>query len=272
MHMRRVSRGVVGVDLSTREQISKRYKRITRAVNAEFWNSNSDTAHSFYVGSYGRGTAAAASDLDVLLVLPREEYERYDSYRGNGQSRLLQAVKNAVLSTYPSTDIKGDGQVVVLNFSDDMKFELLPAFELLDCWGTSSGYDYADTHMGGRWLATHPKDEQDAMREKNKSSNGLLFDTCKHIRNVHDERYSSYKLSGIVIDSFVFSAMGAWRWCEAGSGEPAGAYEENLLKQYDYLTCNGYVPPSLRSPGAQQAVDARGSYECLGKILRYMAE
>lgn len=270
--MKRVSRGIVGIDLSTRELISKRYKRITKATNAEFWDLNSETAHSFYVGSYGRGTATAASDLDVLLVLPKDEYERYDSYRGNGQSRLLQAVKDAVLSTYPNTDIRGDGQVVVLKFSDGMKFELLPAFEHVDSWGTSGGYDYADTHMGGRWLATYPKDEQIAMKEKNRSSNGLLFDTCKHIRNVHDERYSSYKLSGIVIDSFVFSAMGAWRWCEAGDGEPAGTYEENLLKQYNYLTCNGCVPPSLRSPGAQQAVDECGSYECLGKILRYMTE
>ena len=34
-----------------------RYKEITKAVNRTFWNSESETDHSRYVGSYGRGTA-----------------------------------------------------------------------------------------------------------------------------------------------------------------------------------------------------------------------
>lgn len=34
---------------------SLRYKRITKAINTEFWDSTSETDHSFYVGSYGRG-------------------------------------------------------------------------------------------------------------------------------------------------------------------------------------------------------------------------
>ena len=38
-----------------RATISNRYHRITKAINQEFWNSTSDTLHSFYVGSYGRG-------------------------------------------------------------------------------------------------------------------------------------------------------------------------------------------------------------------------
>ncbi|WP_443606833.1 hypothetical protein [Alistipes putredinis] len=37
-------------------------------------------------------------------------------------------MKNAILQTYPNSDIHGDGQVVVINFSDGIKFEVLPAF------------------------------------------------------------------------------------------------------------------------------------------------
>lgn len=271
--MRCVGRNIVGVDADNRSLISARYKRITRAVNREFWDSSSETMHTLYVGSYGRGTATTASDLDVLLSLPRDEYERYDRYLGNGQSRLLQAVKDAVLATYPKSNIRGDGQVVVVDFSDGMKFELLPAFEQASGCDESNGYDYPDTHMGGRWLSTHPKAEQAAMKEKNKSSNGLLFDTCKHIRVLHAERCSSYKLDGIVVDSFVFAAIGNWRWCDDDSDtSPVGTYESSLLGEYNRMTGNGCVAPSLRSPGAQQVVDARGSYECLGEILRYMAE
>jgi hypothetical protein len=38
--------------------ISYRYRRITRQLNKDFWNTESETAHSLYVGSYGRDTAA----------------------------------------------------------------------------------------------------------------------------------------------------------------------------------------------------------------------
>jgi|ERR1017187_2746743 hypothetical protein len=38
--------------------ISMRYKRITRRLNTDFWNTTSDVSHSLYVGSYGRNIAA----------------------------------------------------------------------------------------------------------------------------------------------------------------------------------------------------------------------
>ena len=100
------------IPMDTRTIISTRYKTITKAVNREFWNSISETAHSLYVGSYGRGTAIDTSDIDILLELPRSEYDRYDIYKGNGQSRLLQAVKTAIQTSYPRSDVRADRQVV----------------------------------------------------------------------------------------------------------------------------------------------------------------
>ena len=52
----------------------------------------------------------------------------YTTY--NPQSRLLQVVKKAILESYPRSDVKGDGQVVVIKFSDGMKFEVLPALKI----------------------------------------------------------------------------------------------------------------------------------------------
>ena len=253
-----------------RNRISMRYKRVTKAINREFWQSESETAHSIYVGSYGRGTATDASDIDILAVLPRSEYEHYDAYRGNGQSRLLQAVKSSIKSTLPSTSIRADGQVVVMNFSDGMKFEILPAFMDVDRRGTET-YSYPDSNMGGNWRSTNPKAEQLAMKEKNKASNGLLFDTCKHIRAVHDERYSSYTLSGIVIDSFVYKAIGDWRWASGPSSSPKGTYEKKLLDEFNSLSVFGYRNFELLAPGSNQRVDVLNSMECLGKILKYMS-
>ena len=145
------------IDSDTRSLISTRYKTITKAVNGDFWDTNSETAHSRYVGSYGRGTAIDVSDLDVLVELPNEEYDHFASLTGNGPSRLLQAVKKAIQDTYPRTDVRGDGQVVVVQFSDGMKFVILPAFRHLNYLGEWDGtYIYPDSNMGGNWLSTNP--------------------------------------------------------------------------------------------------------------------
>ncbi len=70
------------IDQETRSIISKRYQRITKAINLEFWDSNSETAHSRYVGSYGRGTAIdmieeirSSADEKTVAVLNEVENE-----------------------------------------------------------------------------------------------------------------------------------------------------------------------------------------------------
>ena len=258
------------ITIDTRTTISTRYKAVTKAINREFWGSQSDSAHSFYVGSYGRGTAIDISDVDILVELPEDEYNRHSVYKGNGQSRLLQAVREAILNTYPRSDVRADGQVVKISFSDGMKFEILPAFATFG-WNSIT-YKYPDTNMGGNWRSTNPKAEQDAMSTKNKSSNGLLYDTCKHMRFLRDNYFKSYHLSGIVIDSFVYAAIGDWRWTppeESSSAAEAGAYEKML---YDYYFYNLRYSTTINAPGSNDYVDIKSSKECLGKVLWKMYE
>ncbi len=257
----------------TRSLISKRYHTISKAVNMEFWGSTSDTANSFYVGSYGRGTAINTSDLDVLVVLPETEYNRYNTMKGNGQSRLLQAVRTAILGLYPRSDIRADGQVVKVFFSDDMKFEILPAFENKPWNGIgNSTYRYPDSNMGGNWRSTNPKAEQEAMKKKNNSSNGLLYDTCKHIRYVRDNYFSSYHLSGIVIDSFVYQFIDGWQWVEYGdtSKTAPGTYENMLLDYLNQHIVYGHL--ALNAPGSNQTVLSSDSIECLKKVIHFIAQ
>lgn len=256
------------ISTEQRSAISYRYKRITRAINREFWNSESETAHSFYVGSYGRGTAIDTSDIDILVELPRDVYNQYDAQKGNGQSRLLQAVKNAILETFPRSNVRGDGQVVVVQFADDMKFEILPAFQHLDYWGNWVGtYDYPDSNMGGNWLSTNPKAEQAAMEQKNRESNGLLYDTCRHMRQIRDTYFKSYHLPGIVIDSFAYQNIGDWHWTREGevSNQPSGTYEKRLTNQ-----CTYYL--YLTAPGSGMRVVTYKYIDVLNKVLNNMSK
>lgn len=265
-----VTRNNHSIDKNTRSVISDRYKVVTKAVNTEFYDSSSDTTHSLYVGSYGRGTAIDTSDLDIMVILPKDEYERYDQYGNNGQSRLLQSVKDAVKSPYPRSDIRADGQVVKINFSDGMRFEILPAFERPALYGPTT-YIYPDSNMGGNWLPTNPKVEQEAMRKKDADSNHLLVDTCRHMRYVHNTYFKSYPLHGIVIDTFVYKALGTWQWSNPGTqGEPAGSYEKVLLDYWEHTSA--ICPTPLQAPGSNDQVEIESSNECLGKVLHKMAD
>ena len=258
------------ITLDIRNTISRRYRTVTKAINREFWGIVNENAHSLYVGSYGRGTAIDTSDIDILVELPQSEYNRYDIYKGNGQSRLLQAVKDTLMTSYPRTEIRADGQVVKVLFSDGIKFEVLPAFARENFYGKKI-YTYPDSNMGGNWQSTDPKAEQEAMREKNNLSNGLLFDTCKHMRYIRDNQFSSYHLSGIVIDSFVYSAINDWHWTKQNetSSTAFGDYETYL---YNTFVSNYRCSWGIYAPGSNQDVSLIKSRDCLEKVLYAMAK
>ena len=128
--------------------------------------------------------------------------------------------------------------------------------------------------MGGNWMSTNPKAEQDAMADKNGyyASNGLLFDTCKHIRYVRSDSFSSYHLSGILIDSFVYAAIKDWHWLrdgEQGSGKPSGTYEQVLLDYYNQFKYPTIIPPTIKAPGSGMQVGV-DDWDVLGKVLNKM--
>ena len=109
--------------------------------------------------------------------------------------------------------------------------------------------------------------------EKNSSSNGLLCATCKHIRTIRDDSYSSYHLSGILIDSFVYVAMGGWHFTDGDSNSSSQpkSYEQALLDYYNQISCNGIFAPSLSAPGSRMQIDTTKGWDVLGKILNKMA-
>lgn len=88
------------------KDVQTRYHAITKRINKDFWFTDSETSHSFYVGSYGRGTAIYTSDIDIVVELPWSEYTKYDNYTGNGQSALLQSVKSSFVERTRSTSFK----------------------------------------------------------------------------------------------------------------------------------------------------------------------
>lgn len=180
--------------------ISYRYKRITKQLNKDFWNSESDTAHSLYVGSYGRGTEIHVSDIDILMNLPYDVYKQYNNHHGNGQSALLQSVKQSIEKTYNSY-MRADGQVIKIDFTDGVTLEVVPAFI-----NNSGSYTYPDTNNAGSWKITDPKSEIDEMTLANNKWNKNLKKLCRMARAWKDNW--DVPMGGLLIDTLAYNFLG----------------------------------------------------------------
>lgn len=162
------------------ESISRRFQAITRRLNTDFRYTSSYTANSFYAGSYGRNTAInGISDVDMVFVLPYSTYEHYNGYSSNGQSALLQAVRNSLRKTYSTSHVGADGQVIAIRFDDGVNFEVVPGFVNKD-----GNYTFPDSNGGGSWKTTNPKPEIEieAIRTRNSTCGNNLVPLCRMMR------------------------------------------------------------------------------------------
>lgn len=127
---------------------------ITSALNAAYWGHGSPEYNSFWVGSWGKTTQARPPrDVDVFFVLPDSDWTRVGQLQGNKQSQLLQEVKRVLQGTYPQTEMRGDGQVVVVAFNTII-VEVLPVFRRAD-----GKFIFADSNNGGQWHVADPSAE-----------------------------------------------------------------------------------------------------------------
>ena len=238
----------------TVSDISYRYKRITKQLNKDFWTVDSDTYHSFYVGSYGRGTEIHKSDIDVIFQLPYSVYQQYDNYVGNGQSALLQAVKTSIENTYKPTYIRADGQVIKIDFTDGINFEIVPAFINKD-----DSFTFPDSNGGGSWKTTDPKPEIAEMTSKNELWNRNLKKLCRMTRAWKE--YWDVPIGGLLIDTLAYNFMGDWQY-----RDKSYLYFDLMSRDFfKYMSEQDEKQNYWLSPGARQYVWRKGNFEYKAK-------
>ncbi|QNK88344.1 nucleotidyltransferase [Sporosarcina sp. resist] len=201
----------------TTDKIQIRYRQITKRINIDYWDSTSETSYSLYVGSYGRGTEIWTSDIDMVVQLPYAIYKKYDGYSSNGQSALLQDVKVALQKTYSASNLKGDGQVIGISFTDGICFEIVPSFINDD-----GSFTYPDTNNGGTWKTADPRKEISAMDARNNATNKNLKRLCRMARAWKNK--CDVPMSGILIDTLAYKFINEW------------AYKNESFAFYDYMS------------------------------------
>lgn len=237
------------IAIDNREQISKRYGTITKALNEKYRNSSSETANTLQVGSYGRYTAIKnISDLDMIYMLPASQWDRFKDGR---QSVLLQEIKNVLkdVGNFSRTEIWGDGQVVVISFSNH-DIEVLPAFEQDD-----GSFKYPDSNSGGSWPITKPRLEIAAVSDIDKAKNGNLRHLCKMIRAWKNKH--GVAMSGMLIDTLAYNFLNS-----------TTEYDDKSYTYHDWMVRDFFLYASSQpnqdyylAPGSRQHVKIKKKFQ-----------
>lgn len=233
------------------DSISRRSSAITKRLNTDFWETTSETAHSFYAGSYGRNTAIhGSSDVDLVFQLPYSVYQQYNAYFGNGQSALLQAVRASIMTTYSVTNVGADGQVVQVPFTDGLTFEVLPAFV-----NTDGTYTYPDSNGGGRWRETNPKAEIEAIRTRNNACNYNLVPLCRMMRAW--KAHWDVPIKGLLIDTLAYQFINDWE-----HKDKSYLYYDYMCRDFFYFMAQQSKDQDYwKAPGSGQFVYGKGLFQ-----------
>ena len=237
--------------IDNKEEISNRYGEITKVLNIKYRNTESKTSNSLQVGSYGRFTAIKSiSDLDMVYILPWTEYARFKNGR---QSALLQEVKKTIQSRYPKTDMRGDGQVVVISFSN-YQIEVLPAFENAD-----GSFLYPDSNDGGSWKTTKPRLEIKAISDLHQAKNQNLRTLCKMIRSW--KNYHGVAMGGLLIDSVAYNFLNSTTYYD----DKSFTYYDWLIRDFLKYLSDLQNTNHIFAPGSNQKVYIKKKFQTKAK-------
>jgi len=199
-----------------RADAENKAERVARCLWEKYYAGEFNPNCYVKVGSYGKGTASRPpSDLDLLFLLPSDNYYRVERLVGNKQSQLLQEVKRTLLATFPRTDLRADGQVVLAPFQT-YNVDVVPAFHLTD--GT---YITANTSDDGSWRPSNPFAEYQAITHTDSISAGKATHLLKMLKPW--KRECLVEIKSISLEVLVCEFVKQWQ------------FNDRSLFYYDWL-------------------------------------
>ena len=171
-------------------------KRVGQALQRAYGGEATETPPIFAVGSWGKGTQVRPSaDIDIMVHFDRRILERFQAYAFNGQSALLQEIKEKLETAYPQTRKRGDGQVVQIDFNSIL-VELVPVFPI-----GNGQFIMPDTNDGGSWKTIDPRAQIKLIDDADRNYNGNVRPLCKIIKRWKHE--CSVDLESFIIELLV---------------------------------------------------------------------
>ena len=239
---------VANLAIGNTETISTRYGELTSALNKQFRDTESKTANTLQVGSFGRKTGInGISDLDMLYIMPKTKWADYN--KAGGQLSLLQDAKDAILKRYPTTKVKVDRLVVTVTYTN-FHVEVQPVFEQDD-----QSYLYPDTKNGGSWKTTKPREEMTAVADLDTKKNANLRPLCKMARAWKNKH--GVGMGGLLLDTLAYNFL-----------DSTTDFDTKSFLYYDWLSRDFFkylseLPEQTEyaAPGSRQRVKVKKKFQ-----------
>lgn len=175
-----------------RAAFSRHRARIESSLEAAF-----DISKVEVIGSYARdSTLRGSSDLDLFTVVRKKEIEW-----GNGivtPLTLMNRVREALKSTFPTTEIGRDGQAVVVAFSDGKSIDVVPAW-----WVRPMDNGWPLYRIPGGttdWIDTSPGLHNKYINDGDARSGGQLKKVIRILKYWRNQRSPALPLSGFHLE------------------------------------------------------------------------
>jgi hypothetical protein len=217
---------------SQQEDGRTKHTGVRSCLNAYYYNSYSGYDNSMLVGSWGKSTEIRPPrDIDILFILPYPVYQRYQGVLGNKQSQLLQEVKRVLSATYSTTQMRADGQVVLVPFTS-YSVEVVPAFTL-----DNGQYWICDTNSGGKYETTDPNAEIQRVKDSDVVTNGNTRNLIRMMKCW--QAYCNVPLKSFCIELLVMDFLSSYEYKD----KPTAYYDWMVRDFFKFLIskANGYV-------------------------------
>ena len=242
------------------EDAKTKYKGVCKTLHKEYYESEYDGNTKLLFGSYKTKTnirpLTEMQDVDVIFKIPQETYDKFDDYEGNGQSALLQEIKDILKETYSTTDkVSGWGKVVLVKMAEGThNVEVLPALEK-----DNGTFTIPNSENGGSWEDFDPRKQVSEFQTSNDATNSLTAELGRMmkswVRNTSTMSYSSYELL-----SHIISFLGV----EFEEGAEYEDYQDVIKNFLDYV--------KLRCSDANRKSHIQSAYNRAVKAIEYMED
>lgn len=189
-----------------------KYDGVAGKLHSHYYSTKYDGSTMLLIGSYGKRTRVnPPRDVDVLFLMPYEQYARFNDYKGNGQSALLQEIRSILQERYTTTEkIRGDGQVVIVPFKGGHTVEVLPSWR-----SKSKQYIIPNTHGGGSWKMVDHAAEFANVEDSDKRSSGNTRTLIKMMKTWQE--VCNVPVKSLVLELRAVNFLASWQYYDKDS-------------------------------------------------------
>jgi hypothetical protein len=146
--------------------------------------------------------------------------------------------------------VKADGQIVSINFTDNLTFEILPVFN-----NTDDSFTFPDSNSGGSWKTTNSRAEMTAFRSRDAACNGNLVKLSRMIRAWRN--HWNVPIGGFLIDTLAYQFIDAW-----DSRDKSYLYYDWMCRDFfKWMAEQSSEQEYWKAPGSGQHVYGKGLFQ-----------